>query len=280
MRPYLHRHHRWSRSRHPGAPPRPVAATHLPAAGVEYYYYDQLGPTYSDQPDDPDLWQIDRFVDEVEQVRQALALDADNFFLYGHSWGGILAVEYALRYQEHLKGLVISNMMMGVPAYNRYAAEVLAPQMDQAALKEIRSLEGAGQTTDPAYEDLLMKHYYLDHLLRMPLEDWPDPVIRCFAHLNHPVYELMQGPSELGASGRLVGWDRSADLHRIEVPTLVIGAAHDTMDPEHMRRVANAIPHGRYMHCPQGSHMAMYDDQMAYMQGLVDFHVGTPAIPR
>jgi len=245
--------------------------SYLPAAGVEYYYYDQLGSTYSDRPDDPDLWEIDRFVDEVEQVRQALALDVDHFFLYGHSWGGILAVEYTLRFQEHLKGLVISNMMMSVPAYNRYAAEVRAPQMDQTALTEIRSLEAAGRTTDPAYEDLLMQHYYVDHVLRLPLEDWPDPVIRCFAHLNHSVYELMQGPSELGASGRLVGWDRTADLHRIEIPTLVIGAEHDTMDPEHMRWVAEAIPHGRYLHCPQGSHMAMYDDQAVYMRGLVDF---------
>ena len=75
--------------------------SYLPAAGVEYYYYDQLGSSYSDQPDDPALWEIDRFVDEVEQVRQALGLDADNFFLLGHSWGGVLAIEYALRHQQH-----------------------------------------------------------------------------------------------------------------------------------------------------------------------------------
>ena len=73
--------------------------SYLPAAGIEYYYYDQLGSAYSDQPDEPELWQIDRFVDEVEQVRIALGLDAGNFFLLGHSWGGILATEYALRYQ-------------------------------------------------------------------------------------------------------------------------------------------------------------------------------------
>jgi proline iminopeptidase len=81
----------------------------------------------------------------------------------------------------------------------------------------------------------------------------------------------MQGPSELDASGRLVDWDRSADLHRIGVPTLVIGAAYDTMDPEWMRAMAKRLPKGRFLLCPQGSHMAMYDDQAAYFAGLTGF---------
>ena len=88
-----------------------AADSYLPAAGVEYYYYDQLGSGYSDAPRDPSLWNIDRFVDEVEQVRVALGLGAENLFVLGHSWGGVLAMEYALRYQENLKGLIISNMM-------------------------------------------------------------------------------------------------------------------------------------------------------------------------
>src|SRR5215472_1073848 len=117
----------------------------LPAAGFEYYYYDQLGSGRSDQPDEPSLWDVDRFVDEVEQVRQALGLGPENFVLYGHSWGGILAIEYALRYQCNLRGLVISNMMSSVPAYNAYAEQVLMPQMDPAALAEIKSLEASGE---------------------------------------------------------------------------------------------------------------------------------------
>ena len=91
----------------------------LPASGVEYYYYDQLGSGWSDRPDDPELWMIDRFVDEVEQVRRALGLDSENFILYGQSWGGLLAIEYALAHQQELKGLIISNMMASIPAYSR-----------------------------------------------------------------------------------------------------------------------------------------------------------------
>jgi proline iminopeptidase len=245
---------------------------YLPAAGIEYYYYDQLGSAYSDQPDEPDLWQVDRFVDEVEQVRVALGLDAGNFFLLGHSWGGILAMEYALKYQHNLKGLVISNMMMSIPAYNEYARNALMPAMDQEVLAEIKRLEGAGETETPRYMELLNDHYR-EHVLRLPADEWPDPVIRAFAHVNRSIYVPMQGPSELGASGILANWDRTNDLESIDVPTLVIGATHDTMDPAHMEMVAGRIPHGRFLLCRNGSHMAMYDDQVAYFRGLIDFIV-------
>ena len=243
----------------------------FPQEGIEYYYYDQLGSHYSDQPDDPSLWEVDRFVDEVEQVRTALGLDRDNFFLYGQSWGGVLAIEYALAHQEHLKGLVVSNMMASIPAYNDYAERVLMPPMDQAALAEIKRLEADGRTTDPRYEELLLEHHYVQHVCRLPLEDWPEPVTRSFAHINHDIYAPMQGPSELGASGKLLHWDRSADLQRIDVPTLVMGATHDTMDPAHLEWMARQLPQGRYHHCPDGSHLAIVDDQERYFEGLVGF---------
>jgi proline iminopeptidase len=243
----------------------------LPAAGIEYYYYDQLGSAYSDQPDDDDLWQLDRFVDEVEQVRRALGLDRTNFFLAGHSWGGLLAVEYALAHQRHLKGLVISNMMASIPAYNDYADRALKPAMDQSALAEIERLEAAGDISNPRYMELLLPNHYVQHILRIPLAEWPDPVNRAFARLNYKVYTLMQGPSELGASGRLIDWDRTADLHRITVPTLVIGATHDSMDPAHMEMMARTIPGARFHLCRNGSHMCMYDDQASYFNALVGF---------
>jgi len=245
--------------------------SYFPAAGVEYYYYDQLGSAYSDQPDEPELWELPRFVEEVEQVRQALGLGKDDFYLLGHSWGGILAIEYALKYQQHLKGLVISNMMASIPAYNEYANRVLMPSMDQAVLAEIQRLEAARQYENPRYMELLIPHHYVEHILRMPGDQWPDPVNRAFKHLNPKIYVPMQGPSELGASGKLEKWDRTADLGKITVPTLVIGARHDTMEPAHMEKMARQVQKGRYLLCPKGSHMAMYDDQQAYFDGLIRF---------
>jgi proline iminopeptidase len=245
----------------------------LPAAGIEYYYYDQLGSGFSDQPDDVSLWDLGRYVDEVEQVRRALGLEREAFVLYGQSWGGILACEYALTYQQHLRGLVISNMMMSVPAYNAYAEQVLMPRMDQQVLAEIKAFEADDDVDNPRYDELLTEQHYVHHVLRMPPDQWPDPVVRGFAHINPVIYRHMQGPSELGmsADATLRDWDRMAQLPSIDVPTLVIGAEHDTMDPAHMRRVAELLPRGTYLHCPDGSHLAMYDDQQTYFAGLLDF---------
>ena len=243
----------------------------LPGAGIEYYYYDQLGSYYSDQPDNDDLWTIPRFVEEVEQVRNALGLNKDNFYLYGSSWGGLLAMEYALEYQQNLKGLIISNMMASAPAYDEYANNVLAKRFDPDALAEIRALEAAEDFANPRYEELLMREHYTRHALRMPLEEWPDPVMRAFKHANRHIYVLMQGPSEFGIGGRLADWDRTADIHRITVPTLVTVAEWDTMDPDHMRWMVEEIPNARALELPDGSHLSMYDDQDRYMDGLIRF---------
>ena len=245
--------------------------SYFPGAAIEYYYYDQLGSAYSDQPDEPSLVNLPRYVEEVEQVRKALGLDRSNLFVLGHSWGGILAIEYALKYPQHLKGVIISNMMASIPAYNAYAQKVLMPAMDQKALAQIRQLEAEGKYADPRYMDLLMPHHYAHHILRMAPDQWPEPVMRSFKKVNNKVYIPMQGPSELGASGALLDWDRVADLARIKVPTLVIGARHDTMDPAHMKMMAAKVQHGRYLYCPHGSHMAMYDDQKTYVEGLIRF---------
>ncbi|WP_224488767.1 proline iminopeptidase-family hydrolase [Robertkochia flava] len=245
----------------------------FPAANIEYYYYDQLESAFSDQPNDPDLWTIDHFVEEVEQVRQALNLDSSNFYLYGNSWGGILAMEYAFKYQNNLKGLIISNMVSSVPEYNKYANEVLAPMLPEEVLKEVRKLEANEEYDNPRYSELLFEHYYTEHILRMPLEEWPEPVMRGFSRLNYDIYLAMQGPSEFGIVGdaSLKDWDRSKDLPQISVPTLVIGAAHDTMDPKHMEWMAGQVENGQYLHCPNGSHLAMYDDADTYFTGMIKF---------
>lgn len=245
--------------------------SYFPGASIEYYYYDQLGSAYSDQPDDPSLVNLPRYVEEVEQVRQALGLDRKNFFVLGHSWGGILAIEYALKYPQNLKGVIVSNMMASIPAYNVYAEKVLMPAMDQKVLAEIKQLEAQGKYEDPRYMELLMPHHYAHHVLRMAPDKWPEPVLRSTKRMNPKIYIPMQGPSELGASGALLDWDRVADLPKIAVPLLSIGARHDTMDPAHMKMMAAKVKRGRYLHLPDGSHMSMYDDQKRYFDGLIRF---------
>ncbi len=243
----------------------------FPKEGIEYYYYDQLGSYYSDQPTDTSLWNIARFVEEVEDVRKALNLDSTNFYLLGNSWGGILAMEYAFKYQQNLKGLIIANMMASAPEYGKYAEEVLAKQMDPKVLEEIRALEAKKDFANPRYMELLLPNFYAKHLCRFPIDQWPEPVNRAFKHINSTVYTLMQGPSEFGISGKLEKWDIKAQLPSIKVPTLTIGATHDTMDPEHMKWMATQVQQGRFLLCPNGSHLSMWDDQENFFPGLIRF---------
>ncbi|UJP66604.1 proline iminopeptidase-family hydrolase [Mongoliitalea daihaiensis] len=245
----------------------------FPAEGIEYIYYDQLGSYYSEQPEDQSLWTIERFVDEVEQVRIALDLDADNFYLFGQSWGGILAMEYALKHQDKLKGLVISNMMASLDDYEAYAKEVLGPQMPPEVFAEIMKIEESEDFENPRYEELLLEHHYQYHVLRKPIAEWPEAVMRSLKHVNPNVYVYMQGHSEFGitAGASLKGWDRKEDLKSIAVPTLVIGAGHDTMDPSHMEWMSGEVQKGRYLFCPDGSHLSQYDDQQVFFEGLIKF---------
>ncbi|HEX2629803.1 MAG TPA: proline iminopeptidase-family hydrolase, partial [Chitinophagaceae bacterium] len=191
----------------------------FPREGFEFYEYDQLGSYYSDQPTDSSLWTTARFVEEVEQVRKAIGATKDNFYVLGNSWGGILAMEYALKYQDHLKGLIVANMMASCPEYGRYANEVLAKQFDPAVLNEIRSIEARGDFANPRYMELLIPHFYKKHLCR--LEEWPDGFNRALKHANNTIYVLMQGPSEFGIAGRLANWDVRDRLKVIKVPTLM-----------------------------------------------------------
>ncbi|MDQ1164533.1 proline iminopeptidase-family hydrolase [Flavobacterium sp. SORGH_AS_0622] len=237
--------------------------------GFEFYEYDQLGSYYSDQPKDSSLWTIERFVGEVEQVRKAINADKDNFYVLGNSWGGILAMEYALKYQKNMKGLLVSNMMASAPDYGKYADEVLAKQMNPEILREIRSLEAKKDFNNPKYMELLISNFYKKHLCR--LKEWPDGLNRASKHINGEIYSLMQGPSEFGISGRLAKWDIKSRLHEITIPTLMIGAKYDTMDPKAMEEQSKLVQNGRYLYCPNGSHLAMWDDQKIFMNGVIKF---------
>jgi proline iminopeptidase len=246
---------------------------YLPKENIEFIWYDQLGSAHSDQPEDSTLWTIDRFVDEVEQVRIALGLNKNNFYLYGQSWGGMLAMEYAFRHQENLKGLVISNMMASLDDYEKYAKEVLGPQMPKSVFSELMEIEKNNDFENPRYMELLGEHHYPLHVLRMPPGEWPEDINRMMSQINPNVYVYMQGHSEFGITpgASLKGWDVKAKLKDINVPTLVIGGTHDTMDPKHLEWMSKEVQNGRFLQCPNGSHLSQYDDPEHFFPGLIQF---------
>jgi proline iminopeptidase len=122
-----------------------------------------------------------------------------------------------------------------------------------------------------------MPNYYAKHICRFPVDEWPEPVTRSFNKINQSLYVTMQGPSEFGIAGKLLKWDRKADLPKIAVPALSIGAKYDSMDPAHMQWMATQFQNGSYLYCANGSHMSMYDDQQTYMKGLIKFIKGVDA---
>ena len=167
-------------------------------------------------------------------MRAALGFGHDNFVLAGHYWGGILAIEYALRYQENLKGLVVSNMMSSAAAYNQYVADVLLPAMEPEAQERMADFMDGDRVVGPLYDELMITNLYTRHVLRRPMSEWPSGVLSAWGSVNPAVFLRLAGPTQLGFSGALADWDRSRDLGEITVPALVIGATHDTQDPAHL----------------------------------------------
>jgi proline iminopeptidase len=238
----------------------------LPQHGIQFFYYDQLGSAYSDQPDDPSLWRIERFREEVEQVRKTLALE--NFYLYGQSWGGMLAIEYALKYQQHLKGLVISNMTASIRSYMA-SIGVLREKLPLEIRQTLEKYEATGDYEASEYQEVMFKQIYTRHLCR--IDPFPEPLARMFRHLNTKVYNTMQGPNEFVVTGTFRDWDRWSDLRQISVPTLLLVGRFDTMSVADIEKMGELIPRARVAVCEQGSHCPMYDDQEKYFRELIGF---------
>lgn len=227
----------------------------LPPANYQVIFYDQLGSYYSDQPNNLSLWTVDRFCQEVEQVRKALNLD--HFYLYGFSWGGILAMEYALKYQQHLRGLIVSNMAASMQACEGYINQLCK------------------HLTTEIPQDFYAKHY-------CRLNPWPEPITRAFSHKNQHVYDAMEGARvcdttkgtrNIRITGNLKTWNRWADLAKIKVPTLLIGAKYDVLNPADIQKMGTLMPNAHVFISQEGSHLCFYDDQKNYFQEMIRFLV-------
>ena len=205
----------------------------------------------------------------MEQVRQALGLQ--DFYLYGHSFGGMLGYEYALKYGQNLKGLVISNMVASIPQYVRYVNK-LRNELPPDAIATMQKYEAKGEYEAPEYQKILMEQVYARHLCR--LDPWPEPTERYLRYLNTKIYNYMQGPSEFTVTGTYKDWDRAGDLKDIRTRALLMGARYDTMDPEEMKRIASTMPNARVAISEKGSHCTLYDDQQWYFEELIRFLKG------
>jgi len=238
----------------------------LPEAGIEMYYYDLLGCNNSDQPDDINLYSFKNYAEEIEEVRKGLGLN--KFVLYGHSAGGGIALEYALKYQQHLNGLVISNMAASSDSFLKHAL-TFKNRLSPEKRNLLDALEKKGAFDSPENGQIMMNDIY-PHML-CQLKPWPEPFTRSLRHINEKIYVGMQGQSEFQVSGNMKNWNVWNRLHEIKTKTLTIGAKYDEMDPEDMKKMAKLMPNGQSYICQNGSHLCMWDDQKAYYGSLITF---------
>jgi proline iminopeptidase len=241
----------------------------LPKEGIEFYYYDQLGCGNSDAPTDTSLWTIPRYVEEVEQVRKGLGLDS--FYLLGHSWGSMLAMEYLNKYQNHVKAAVLSNMTAGIKSYMPYAEKLKKQFLSARDIEVYDSLDKLKLYNSPAYQDLLMSRLYTHTICQLPVDQWPEPLMRAFKKENPAIYIQMQGVDEFHVTGNFKNWEFWDSLPRIKVPVLVIGGMFDEMNPDDIKKEGYLLPNSRTYLCPNGSHMSMYDDQRNYFNNLIAY---------
>jgi L-proline amide hydrolase len=234
--------------------------------GRRAIFYDQLGCGRSDLADES-LWNVETFVEEVGVVREALGLD--RIHLFGNSWGGMLAMEYALTQPAGLESLMVASspasMRQWVEETGRLRRDL--PADVQATLDRH---EAAGTTSDPEYE-AACEVFYRRHVCRVP--EWPDSVNRSFQFLTEhgEVYRYMNGPSEFHVVGTLTDWDITPRLGEIRVPTLVVSGEFDEATPAINRTVADGIPGAESVIYPDASHMAHVEDTAGYVRLLDDF---------
>ena len=229
-------------------------------------FFDQLGCGKSDTPDDVSLWRIDRFVDEVTAVRDALGLD--RIHLLGHSWGGWLAIEYMLGAPSGVVSLTLASTSASIPQFVHEAGTLIS-ELPREMAETMRRLEAEGDFENPEFEAGMME-FYKRHLCR--LDPWPDPIMRSLENLDgNIVYETMNGPTEFTVIGNMKDWNRIEKLSEIVAPTLITCGRYDELTPACSRTLRQGIMNSRMHVFERSAHMAHLEEAESYLQILSEF---------
>ena len=237
----------------------------LAATGRRVIFYDQLGCGNSDRPHDPAMWTVDLFVEEVGAVREALGLD--RIHLFGSSWGGMLALAYALTQPSGLAGLITAGSPASVPRWMEEIARLrdeLPPEVQQTLLKH----EQAGTTDSEEYQTTMLV-FYRRHVCR--LDPWPAYLDRAFEQTGEEVYNTMNGPSEFHVIGVIKDFDVLGQLGAIAVPTLITCGRYDEVTPATNELVHRAIPGAEMVVFEHSSHTPYIEETARYLPLLSGF---------
>lgn len=249
----------------PGMTHNYIEALEALADRRQVIFYDQLGCGRSDRPDDASLWTVDRFVEELVQVRAALGLD--RLHLFGSSWGGMLAMQYVLDRDPPLESLILCGSPASMPRWSRDCAELLAA-LPADVRQTIREHEEAGTTACPEYQAALVV-FYRSHVCR--LSPWPAGLERSFAEAGYPVYYAMNGPSEFTVTGTMKDWDVMDRLGEIAVPALLVGGRYDECRPSHLEEMHRRIAGSRLAIIEDASHLCFAEQPGEFMTLVNEF---------
>jgi proline iminopeptidase len=233
--------------------------------GFRVVAFDQLGCGAADRPTDKSLWRIERYVEEVECVRQALNLG--RVHLLGHSWGGWLSIEYALTHPQALNTLILSSTVADIPQLSQ-ELDRLRAALGPETVAMLQRHEAEGTYTHPEYMGAITVLNYR-HVCR--LMTYPAPVQRSLSDWNMAPYMEMQGPNEFLYIGNLRNWSRLADLPRITVPVLITLGHYDEQTPACAVRMKHALRDAELHVFPSSSHVPFYEEPALYYPVLRSF---------
>ncbi|MCL5731255.1 MAG: proline iminopeptidase-family hydrolase [Candidatus Thermoplasmatota archaeon] len=239
----------------------------LSGMGYTVIMYDQAGCGRSEEPNDSNSFTVDHGVKEAEALRKELLGD-EKIFLMGSSYGGALALAYALEYQDRLKGLIVSGGLASVPLTVKEMQRLidLLPEWASSAIKRYGS---SGEFQNPEYQKAVHE-FYRRHFLRM--DNYPEDVKRSLDYAeSRNTYRIMNGPNEFTITGTIRDWDISGDIHRISVPTLITVGEFDEVTALVAHQINDRIRNSRMVVFSNCSHLTMWEDRKRYMQVLVDF---------
>lgn len=226
-------------------------------------FYDQLGNGRSQIPESDKFYVKEYFVQELEQVIKQLKLKEVN--LLGHSWGGMLAIEFLRKPRPVVKNLILSSAMIDSRLYNQ-SVEPLLAKLGKSNLALIKQSEKTG-TMGSAEVEALNKRYILSHLYQGPER----PIYYRSKNFNLHQYNKMWGFTEMRVTGNLKNWSGLKTLKSIKQPTLVISGKNDELTPAQNRKTVELLPNGKSVIIPDSSHGLITEQSGLYFKALREF---------
>ncbi|MCI4352160.1 MAG: proline iminopeptidase-family hydrolase [Thermoplasmata archaeon] len=234
--------------------------------GYRVVLFDQLACGRSEIPPGTDLFTLAHHVEQTEGIRTTLGLG--KVHLIGSSYGGLLALAYAIKYQQHLRSLVTIGGLPDVP-FAQAEMNRLIDEMSPEDARAIRLHSSRGEFTNPGYLQATDR-FYRRYLCRLP--EWPPEVVRSLELCTQrPVYPYMNGPNEFTISGTIRDINIVPDLPKIRVPTLVTGGRYDEVTPAVAEQIETGIAGSRRVTFENSSHMPFWEEREKFIAVVAAF---------